>query len=212
LPAAPGIYHAHSAAVPAGRSGRNAMTTTSVSLLDQLRLPSDQAAWARFVHLYTPLLWQWAVRLGLQPADAADLVQDVFVVLIRKLPEFDCDRDRSFRGWLRTVLENKWRDHQRRRSAQVVDAHDPVFNTLAVAAETDAFDEAEYRRYLTGRALHLIQSEFQPATWQAFWQVVVLDRPVADVAREVGLKPNAVYQAKFRVLRRLRDELQGLLD
>jgi RNA polymerase sigma-70 factor (ECF subfamily) len=188
------------------------MTTTPPSLLDQLRSPADQAAWARFVHLYTPLLWRWAVRLGLQSADAADLVQEVFVVLVRKLPDFNYDRDRSFRGWLKTVLENKWRDHQRRRAAQVVDAHDPIFNTLAVAAEADAFDEAEYRRYLTGRALHLIQSEFQPATWQAFWQMVVLDRPAAEVARAVGLTPNAVYQAKFRVLRRLRDELRGLLD
>jgi RNA polymerase sigma-70 factor (ECF subfamily) len=188
------------------------MTTTSASLLDQLRAPADQAAWARFAHLYTPLLWQWAVRLGLQPADAADLVQEVFVVLVCKLPEFDYDRDRSFRGWLKTILENKLRDHQRRRSAQVVDAKNPVFSTLAVAAEADAFDEAEYRRYLTGRALHLIQREFQPATWQAFWQLVVLDRPAADVGRELGLTPNAVYQAKFRVLRRLREELRGLLD
>jgi RNA polymerase sigma-70 factor (ECF subfamily) len=188
------------------------MTTTSASLLDQLRKPADQAAWARFVHLYTPLLWQWAVRLGLQSADAADLVQEVFVVLVRKLPEFDYDRDRSFRGWLKTVLENKWRDHQRRRSAKVVDAHHPVFQARAVAAEADAFNEAEYRRYLTGRALHLIQSEFQPATWQAFWQLVALDRSAAEVGRALGLTPNAVYQAKFRVLRRLRDELRGLLD
>jgi RNA polymerase sigma-70 factor (ECF subfamily) len=50
------------------------MFTTSSSLLDRLRRPADAEAWARFVELYTPLLYRWARRLGLQDADAADLV------------------------------------------------------------------------------------------------------------------------------------------
>ena len=35
----------------------------------------DQEGWTRFVQLYTPLLYFWARRLGLQEQDAADLVQ-----------------------------------------------------------------------------------------------------------------------------------------
>jgi hypothetical protein len=42
-------------------------------------------------------------RLGLRSAEAADLVQDVFAVLVQKLPDFTYDRKRSFRAWLRTV-------------------------------------------------------------------------------------------------------------
>ena len=79
------------------------MNTTSFSLLERLRQPSDSAAWDRFVELYTPLLFYWGRRAGLQSADAADLVQDVFEVLLRKLPEFQYDRQKSFRSWLRTV-------------------------------------------------------------------------------------------------------------
>jgi RNA polymerase sigma-70 factor (ECF subfamily) len=49
-------------------------------------------------------------------------------------------------------------------------------------------------------------------TWQACWEFVVRDRPAAAVAAELGITVNAVYLAKSRVLRRLREELQGLLD
>ena len=75
-----------------------------------------------------------------------------------------------------------------------------------------AFAEVEYQQYVTRRALELMQSEFQPTTWKAFWENVVNERPAADVAAELGLTENAVYLAKGRVLRRLRQELAGLLD
>src|ERR1700730_12188334 len=87
---------------------------TPASLLERLRRPGDAHAWARFVELYTPLLYDWARRAGLQQADAADLVQEVLVLLFQKLPEFTYDRQRSFRGWLRTVTLNKWREGRRR--------------------------------------------------------------------------------------------------
>ncbi len=61
------------------------MYSTSMSLLKRLRQPEERPAWERFVELYTPLLYQWAYRLGVPDPDAADLVQDVFLVLIAKL-------------------------------------------------------------------------------------------------------------------------------
>lgn len=74
------------------------MTNTSPSLLKRLRRPEDQAAWDRFVELYTPLLYDWARRMHLQEADAADLLQEVFAVLVQELPRFDYDAQKSFRG------------------------------------------------------------------------------------------------------------------
>ena len=58
----------------------------------------------------------------------------------------------------------------------------------------------------------MIQAEFQPATWRTFWECVVAGRPAADVARSLGVGANAVYLAKGRVRRRLRQDLDGLLD
>src|SRR5262245_15224545 len=90
------------------------MNTTSVSLLRRLHQPSDDVAWRRFVPLYPPLLYYWARSLRLPEADAADLVQRVLLVLVEKMPQFAYDPGRSFRGWLRTIALNKWRERCRR--------------------------------------------------------------------------------------------------
>jgi RNA polymerase sigma-70 factor (ECF subfamily) len=187
------------------------MHTTPVSLLERLRKPGEQQDWTRLVEMYTPLLFYWARRMGLQESDAADLVQDVFTLLVHKLPEFVYDRHKSFRNWLRTILQNKWRDHLRRAAV-----HARQDSQLAEQADsTDALQdlwEKEYRELLVARALELMQSEFQPTTWQACWETVVSGRPAAEVAKGLGLTVDAVYAAKSRVLRRLRRELEGLLD
>jgi hypothetical protein len=49
------------------------MDTTSPTLLDKLRV-TDRAAWARFVHLYTPLLARWGESAGVPAADIPDLI------------------------------------------------------------------------------------------------------------------------------------------
>ncbi|MBY0526971.1 MAG: hypothetical protein K2R98_26495 [Gemmataceae bacterium] len=73
------------------------MHSTSITLLDRLRVRENRAAWDRFVDLYTPLLFHWARACGLQEGDAADLVQDVFLALLEKPPTFTYDPQRSFR-------------------------------------------------------------------------------------------------------------------
>jgi RNA polymerase sigma-70 factor (ECF subfamily) len=188
------------------------MAATPPSLLEKVRQTSDQQAWSRFVWLYTPLLQRWLARLGVGADEAGDLIQDVFVILVRKLPEFSYDREKSFRAWLRTVLLNRWRDRRRHQVPLPIDDESPALANLEVEGPAELFDQAEYHSYLTSRALHLIQTDFPEPTWQAFWQVVVAERPAAEVAAALGTTVNAVYLAKGRVLRRLRVELDGLLD
>jgi RNA polymerase sigma-70 factor (ECF subfamily) len=186
------------------------MNTTPLSLLERLRQAADPAAWERFVRLYTPLLCHWARRIGLPPHEVEDLVQDVFTLLLRKLQEFRYDPGQRFRGWLWTVTVNKFRE--RRRLATIPQATEAELAGLAGPDPAEEVGEAEYRQYLVRRVAQLIQAEFQPNTWKAFWECVVGDRPAAEVARELGTTENAVYIAKGRVLRRLRQELDGLLD
>lgn len=185
------------------------MRSTPLSLLERLRDPQEQKAWGQFVELYTPLLLTWARRSGLQESDAADLVQDVLIVLVRKLPEFQYDKSGSFRGWLRTITLNKWRDRQKRARLPVQDGGRDLAEHPG--PEADPFpDEAEYRRQLLGRALELLRRDVQPTTWAAFEAHVLNARPPAEVAKELGLSVGAVYAAKFRIMSRLRDELRGL--
>jgi RNA polymerase sigma-70 factor (ECF subfamily) len=84
----------------------------------------------------------------------------------------------------------------------------------AEAADGDGAPSAkeEFRRYVVRRAAELIRVEFAEATWQAFWHCVVDGRRPAEVAAELGLTVGAVWTAKCRVLKRLREEFGGLLD
>lgn len=187
------------------------MNTTSISLLERLRQPTEKDTWNRFVDLYTPLLYYWARQLGLQESDSADLVQDVFLLLIHKLPEFTHNRAGSFRSWLRTVLFNQFHTIQRRR-APVTVGGGRALDDVTVADDVAAFGEREYQAYLARRALQVMQKDFQPNTWRACWEQVVNGRSAAEVAAELGISEGAAYVAKCRVLRRLRQELGGLLE
>src|SRR5258708_1883639 len=122
------------------------MNETPVSLLERLRRPQDPDAWARFVALAAPFMFNVARRYGLQDADAADVTQDVFAVLAKKLPAFHYEPGQSFRAWLRTVLLNRCRDRQRRLAAAAVAApNGQPLPDVAVPDPAELFADAEYR-------------------------------------------------------------------
>lgn len=187
------------------------MTTTSVTLLERLKKPDDQAAWERFADLYTPLLLCWARRAGLTEADAADHVQDVLLLLLDKLPAFAYDQRQNFRGWLRTVALNKLREQLRRRKVTAAGGDVDQLHDVAVPDGLEQYWDTEYHQHLVACALNIMQSEFESTTWRACWEHTVSGRSAAEVGRELGLSEGAVYVAKSRVLRRLRHELAGLL-
>jgi RNA polymerase sigma-70 factor (ECF subfamily) len=60
------------------------------------------------------------------------------------------------------------------------------------------------------RALGMIEAEFEPRSWQAFWRAVVEEQETSQIAADLGMSNAAVRQAKSRVLRRLRRELGDL--
>jgi RNA polymerase sigma-70 factor, ECF subfamily len=186
------------------------MNTTHVSLLDQLRRPDEQAAWVEFVRLYGPLLFYWARKAGLQESDAADLTQEVFAVLVQRLPEFRYDDHKSFRAWLRTIALNKWRDARRRCARKPAVISGSGLDDVPELVES--FTDEEYRRQLMAQALENLRPEFRATTWKAFQEHGIAGRRAEDVAGELGITVGAVYAAKFRVLARLRSYLQGLLE
>jgi RNA polymerase sigma-70 factor (ECF subfamily) len=201
---------ADAADTPGPVTSSASVNRTSPTLLERVRRPEDQLAWDRFAALYTPLMYYWARRQGLQQQDAADLVQDVFATLVERLPDFEYDRQRSFRNWLRTVTLNKLRERRRRRTPQA--AGEALADVPDERGDGADFWDNEYREQLVASALELLRSEFQPATWQAFQEHGVRGRPAPEVADELDLTPGAVRAARARVVTRLRQELQGLLD
>ena len=185
------------------------MTETSPTLLQRLRTTGDPAAWERFVELYAPVLLRWARGLRLQESDAADLTQEVFAIVLKEMPAFAYDRQKSFRAWLKTVALNHWRATcRRRRPAHAL----PEADSLAAGTDDDQFWEVEYRHALAAQALALMKAEFHETTWRACWLVVAEGQSAAQAAALTGLTPGAVRVAKSRVLVRLRQELGDLLE
>jgi RNA polymerase sigma-70 factor, ECF subfamily len=185
------------------------MMDTPVSLLERLCRQPDENHWERFLALFSPLLSRWGRRLGVPAADIEDLLQEVFTILVRTLPEFHYDPARSFRAWLWTVFHRHtlaWRKRQARNLPLAVEQVEALTSPDSILEAT----EAEYRRVLHDRALHIVRADFPARTWEIFWQVTVEGRPGVEVARKFETTPNAVYLARGRVLARLREELADL--
>jgi len=127
---------------------------------------------------------------------------------VTQLPKFRYDpAKKNFRGWLRTVCFNKWRDRGRLKQNQLTNADSSELNALPAADGLEEFWDREHDRHLVRQALKSLQElrgEFTTRTVQICWELVVNDRPAAEVARHFGVTENAVYIAKVRVLRRLR--------
>jgi RNA polymerase sigma-70 factor (ECF subfamily) len=190
---------------------------TSTGLVRGLKV-QDQQAWERLVRLYGPMVYRWGRQAGLQPADAADVGQEVFRAVARKVVDFHRDREGdTFHGWLRAITRNKIRDYMRGAVGKpiraVKNAHDLAdVGSPQLGFEPTREEEALEKRLLYQRAMYLIRGAFEDRSWQAFMRVVVDGRAPADAASELHMTLNAVYLAKSRILRRLREEFVGLLD
>lgn len=192
--------------------------STSLSLLQRLRRDSESTDWTRFVGVYEPLLRSWLRRKEVLGHDSDDLVQNVMSVVVRRLAEFEHNgRTGAFRTWLRTITVNCVREHWRSRQANPTGAGGS--DMLAVIAELEdpasplsVLWNEEHDRQVMRQLLGILREEFEPQTWNAFEQFALQGQPAAEVAKNLGITPNAVFIAKSRVLARLRQESEGLLD
>ena len=196
---------------------------TSKSLLQRLRSLKDEKAWSLFHELYSPWIHGWAMRAGLQRSDADELVQEVMAKLVKALPKFEYESEKGlFRGWLKTVFRNQLRIFWRRKKPVPIGAGgdsnsgDNVLDQLADPnSGLSQLWNDEHERYIARRSMELVEPEFEAKTWRAFWCVVVEDRDPEEVAAELGMTRNNVYQAKRRVLLRVREmraELDGIAE
>ena len=194
------------------------MSDTPISLLERLRLAPDQPAWQRLVDLYRPMLSSWLRRYALQATDSDDLQQEILAVVFREISSFrHHGQTGAFRCWLRRIMVNRlrtfWREQRKRTALGEGQAFEALLSQLDdPASGLSRLWDAEHDRYVTRRLTDMLRTEFEPETWRAFELLVVEGNSTSDVATNLGMTPNAVRLAKSRVLRRLRQEIQGLLD
>jgi RNA polymerase sigma-70 factor (ECF subfamily) len=193
------------------------MDETRQSLLFRAQT-GEEAAWQDLTDLYRPLILAWLNRQGVPARDLEDLSQDILLSVVKHLPAFQHSGHRgAFRSWLRTIVCNRTTDYWRACDARA-QASGGSGATAALQQIADPHSDLnrqwdeEHDRYVLDCVLDLVQEEFEPATLQAFRRLALDGASGAAVAEELGLSVAAVYVAKSRVLQRIRQEAEGLID
>lgn len=189
---------------------------TSASLLDRLAQSPCDADWRRLHDLYAPLLGAWLHRAGIPEHDRDDLSQEVLMIVVKKVSEFDHRGPGAFRSWLRSILSNRIGDYIRSERGRVsADGGSAARDQLEALADSESplsrLWDREHDAHVVGRAMARVRPDFADLTWEAFSRQARDGRPAREVAVDLGISVNAVLVAKSRVLRRLRAELAGLI-
>lgn len=194
------------------------MNETSISLLNRVHQADDREAWERLVCLYSPLLQSWLRKYDVQPSDADDLAQEVLLAVAQDVKAFDHNgRPGAFRTWLRAILVNRlrnfWRARARRPQARGdSDIEQRLAQLEDPASEMSQLWNRQHDQYVAQKLLALSEHQFAPTTWKAFRRVAIDGERPDAVAAELGISLNAVFIAKSRVLSRLRQESEGLVE
>jgi RNA polymerase sigma-70 factor (ECF subfamily) len=193
------------------------MNETRQSLLIRAQ-NGETDAWRDLTDLYRPLILGWLNRQGVHARDLEDLCQEVLLSVVKHLPGFQHSGHRgAFRAWLRTIVCSRTADYWR-----AIDAgSQAVGGSGATAALQEIADpdselnrqwDEEHDRYVLQCLLDLMEEEFEPLTLQAFRRLALDGASGAEAAQELGLSVASVYVAKSRVLARIRQEAEGLID
>ena len=182
-----------------------AQTTTHATLLARLNDAEDRSAWEEFCERYGELITRFAQREGLQLADCEDVAQDVLMALTRSMPGFEYDpRKGKFRSYLKAATLHAVFRKRHQRHGQVNLEHIAEATRVAVTDATiDESWEAEWRRYHLRQAMRTVEAEFNDTDRQAFHKYAIEGRDARDVAAELGLSLDQVYQAKSRIMKQL---------
>ena len=185
---------------------------TSLSLIERAADGSDPLAWSNLCRLYHPLLLRWANHYGVQHADAEDVVQQVFVALVRELPKFEHNkRTGAFRRWLRQILVYRLKAFWSKRKPTV--EIDSQMQELADdRSELSRQFDVEHDEFVMQQLLRRVSARFDEVTCNAFHLNVLDGKQANSVAEQLGISVASVYAAKSRIMKALRREAHGLIE
>jgi RNA polymerase sigma-70 factor (ECF subfamily) len=175
----------------------------------------EQAAWRDLAELYRPLFLSWLRRQGAPACDLDDLTQEVLLSVVRALPSFShSGQAGAFRSWLRTIACHRASDYwkARRRWPAGTDPDAALAQVEGPDSELNRLWDREHDQHVLRCLLDLVEQEFEPNTVRAFRRLALDGATGAEVAAELGLSVGAVYVARSRVLRRIHELADGLID
>lgn len=195
------------------------MSETPMTLLGRLQGTPDPADWERFHSLYAPLIQFWLRYFPDLRDEAADIVQEVLLIVVQEITRFERHRDGSFRAWLRAITANKVKSHFKKRNRRPITGMpggEPGRDLLAELADPNSEIcqewDREHDRCLFERACLIVKADFTAQTWEIFSRYALAGERATEVAQSLHVTEATVFLAKSRVLKRLREEIAGLID
>ena len=183
---------------------------TRQSLIVQVKNTADQAAWEEFVRLYQPVIYRTAIQRGLQDADAHDLTQQVLVSVAGAVARWKPDGPNArFRHWLRRITRNAIVNAvtraRRDQAAGSTSIKELLSETPQRDSRTEELIQLEYRRELLLQAAKIVREVVDEPTWKAFELTAVKGVNKTEAAKQLGKSIGAIYAARSRVLKRIRN-------
>jgi RNA polymerase sigma factor (sigma-70 family) len=180
-------------------------TTTHGSLLVRVADPADPTAWSEFCRQYERMIRSFAARLGVAGAEADDVVQEVLISLTKAMTGFDYNPAKGkFRSYLKTVVVRAIYRRRQKEPGNVGGIEQADKNAGARDEELDAVWEEEWRQQHLRRAMSTVEAEFNPSDLRCFQAYVLNGEDAAEVANRYEVSVGQVYNAKHRILARLR--------
>lgn len=197
----------------AGESKPQLQTVTSTSLLEGLREPGNATIWERFVERYRPMIVRYAQRLGLNESDAQDAAQQALIAFCTSYQKGGYQREQGrLREWLFGIARNQILNLRRkgyRREVQIADAPSQTdfFAQQSDGNQLESIWEEEWRQAVLRQCLEEIRRDFDARSLEAFELFAWKGWPAQKVAEHLGITPNAVFIAKHRIMKRIRELL-----
>ena len=209
---------------PEGRADYESVMTRK-SLLSRLKNRSDDESWMTFYYTYWRLIYNTAIRAGLNDAEAKDVVQETVVSVVKAMPDFRYDQKKGkFKAWLMRITKRRIADEWRKRdkalsraeSKWLVNEDGQEFDELN--SIPDANDEltriwdAEWDRNLWQAALERVKRNVDFKQYQIFDLFVFKNLSVAEIAKIMNVNRAYVYLIKHRIQKLLKKECQLIGD
>lgn len=189
------------------------MDPTRASLILRLKNVEDVSAWDEFAAIYSPVIYRVAIRKGLQPADAENLIQEVLAAVAGSVSKWLDREDRSgFRAWLFTIARNESIDMVTRRATRSLGRDGETVNRMLaeLPANSDLSQEIEleYRRSIFQWAASHVRKTVDESTWQAFWLTSINGLSVKQAADELKIQLGQIYCARSRIMAKIKSCVQ----
>ena len=183
---------------------------TSTTLLRRLER-SDDEAWAELVTRFRDPILRWGGERGLEDAKAQDLAQEALMTLVTQLREGRYERGKGRLGaWLFGIVKmTHLGSLSRKRPASFSELGENE-QEPDLPVEDEGW-ERSWRRQLFALCLDRAKEEFSAEHVEAFVLTTLHELSANEAAERLGLSRNAVFVAKHRVVKRLR-ELEAEID